>query len=116
MTPDHIAEIALIEVSRLQRSALAMPTFNWTKDDHAGWRCEMPGNVTLWACPDRFASGFIPRAARGTKWRAGCNHWNEATRTVSRYGRDAYTYLQPTADAAKRLAQEIYTETINAAR
>lgn len=88
-----------------------MARYPWTRDTgNAGWRCEMPGDVTLLATPDRLARGLTARPARGTSWRAQCSHWCEATRTMSRFGRDAYADLQPDAKAAMRLAEAIYEE------
>lgn len=82
--------------------------FNWQKDEYGCWQAQMPNNVTLVAVPDRFAKGFPPMPARGTKWRAACNHWDEASRTLSRYGRDEYMNMQDSAKEAMRLAEEIY--------
>lgn len=81
----------------------------WMKDG-AGWRCEMPGNITLFATPDRTTGLFGAKAARGTKWRAGATHWDEATRTASRFGRDVYMTLCDDAKSAKSLATSIYLE------
>lgn len=81
--------------------------FNWVPKD-GGFRCTMPGDVTLVATPDRYAKGLTPKAARGTKWHAQATHWNERTRTSSRYGRDEYLNLQDGAKDAMRLAEDIY--------
>lgn len=78
--------------------------FNWIAVD-GGYRAEMPGNIALSVSPDRFKNG---KPARGTKWHAQATHWNERTRTASRYGRDEYCNLQDSANAAKRLAEDIY--------
>ncbi|QIG73334.1 hypothetical protein EVC03_026 [Rhizobium phage RHph_Y5A] len=83
--------------------------FNWVPQD-GGFRCEMPGNVTLVVTPDRIAKGIAMKPARGTKWHAQCTHWDERTSTASRYGRDEYLNLQGTSRAAMRLAEDIYME------
>lgn len=79
--------------------------FNWEQRANGDWVCEMPANITLVAVPDRYKGG---KPARGTKWRAACNHWNERTRTLSRYGRDEYMNPQNSAKAAMKLAEDIY--------
>jgi hypothetical protein len=81
----------------------------WIKSG-AGWRCEMPGNITLFAVPDRTVGLFGDRVARGSKWRAGVTHWCERTSTASRYGRDVYDQLCATAIEAKSLATATYLE------
>lgn len=81
--------------------------FDWRPVD-GGFQAEAPGNVTLVVTPDRYAKGIAPKAARGTKWRAQCSHWDERTRTMSRYGRDEYLNLQDDVKAAMRLAEDIY--------
>jgi len=84
-----------------------MSGFNWIEQD-GGFRCKVSDTVTLAVTPDRYARGFQSKAARGTKWHAQATVWHEPTRTASRYGRDEYCNLQGTADAAKRLAEDIY--------
>jgi len=86
-----------------------MSKMAWEKDG-AEYVCRI-GEITLWASPVSYAKGFAPKPARGTKWRAGCNHWSESTRCMSRYGRDAYDTLLSSAEEAKRLAETIYNET-----
>lgn len=83
-----------------------MTRFDWTQADGAIWTAKI-GNVTLVASPDHYKAG---KPARGTKWHAQCTHWDEATRTASRFGRDVYMDLQPTARDARRLAETIYNE------
>lgn len=83
-----------------------MSRFDWIKADNGVWTAKI-GDVTLVASPDMFRNG---KPARGTKWHAMCTHWSDAARTASRFGRDVYMDLQPTAKAAKRLAEQIYTE------
>ena len=90
--------------------------FTWIKDGFGGYQAAMPDNVTLVVSPDRLAKGFIPKAARGTQWRAACCHWDESTRCMSRFGRDAYGEMQPNAKAAMRLAEAIYMEAIEPAK
>lgn len=81
--------------------------FDWQAVD-GGFQAKMPWDVTLVVTPDRYAKGFTPKAARGTKWHSQASHWCERTRTMSRYGRDEYGNLQDTVEAAKRLAEDIY--------
>lgn len=80
--------------------------FDWFRIDQGEWTCQI-GPVRLVAAPDVKRNG---KPARGTKWHAMCTHWNAATATATRFGRDVYMDLQPTAQAAKRLAEQIYTE------
>lgn len=84
---------------------MSRPRFDW-QFDGAVWTAKI-GDITLVAAPDRYRFG---KPARGTKWHAAVNHWDERTRTVSRFGRDVYMDLQPTAQAAKRLAETVYQE------
>lgn len=86
-----------------------MTSIKWNADG-AGFKAEMPGNVTLFAVPDRTKGLFGEKAARGTLWRAGASHWDAATSTVSRYGRDAYGEMQADARSAKALAASVYAE------
>lgn len=89
---------------------MSRPRFDWIKADNGVWTAKI-GDVTLVASPDRYRFG---KPARGTKWHAAVNHWDERTRTVSRFGRDVYSDLQPTAHDARRLAEQIYSEaTVN---
>lgn len=83
-----------------------MSRFNWVQNDNAVWTAEI-GDLTLVAAPDRYKGS---KPARGTQWHAAVNHWNASTRTVSRFGRDVYVDVQPTARAAKRLAETVYLE------
>lgn len=83
--------------------------YEWTKKG-ASYHCELPGNVTLVASPDQYAKGFMPKAARGTKWRAQASHWDASTSTISRYGRDEYMHPVASAKDAMKLAQSIYEE------
>ena len=83
--------------------------YQWIKNG-ATYRCELPGNVTLVASPDQYAKGFMPKAARGTKWHAQASHWDAATSCVSGYGRDEYMNLVASAKDAMKLAQSIYEE------
>ena len=85
---------------------MTRPRFDWTQADGAVWTAKI-GDLTLVAAPDRY-KGVKP--ARGTKWHAMCTHWNAATATATRFGRDVYMDLQPTAQAAKRLAETVYQE------
>ena len=82
--------------------------FNWQPYE-GGFRCEMPNEVTLVVTPDKYAKGFTPKPARGTLWNAQASQWDGKS-TISRYGRDEYGNLQPSAKAAMRLAESIYTE------
>lgn len=85
---------------------MSRPRFDWIQVDGAVWIAKI-GDITLVASPDRYRFG---KPARGTQWRAQCTHWNEATRTASRFGRDVYSDLQPTARDARRLAEQVYQE------
>lgn len=88
--------------------------FDWQKDNHGGYQAQMPDNVTLVVTPDRYAKGFSPKAARGTKWKAGASHWDETTRTLSRFGRDCYNEMKSSREEAMRLAESVYLEAVNA--
>lgn len=84
--------------------------FAWEPYD-AGFRCYLPNEITLVVTPDRYAKGFKPKAARGTGWHAQASQWDGKS-TISRFGRDEYGNLQPTAKDAMRLAESIYLEAI----
>ena len=88
-----------------------MKKYHWERTPDACWLCDF-GNITLMAVPDstRRQSMFTRRAASRTLWRAQASIWDEATRTISRYGRDAYQEPCATADEAKKLAEQIYEE------
>lgn len=88
---------------------MSRPRFDWTQADGAVWTAKI-GDITLVASPDRYRFG---KPARGTKWHAAVNHWDERTRTVSRFGRDVYSDLQPTSAAARKLAETVYLEAIS---
>lgn len=79
----------------------------WTKRE-AGFVAEL-GNITLFAMPDQTMQ-FGTKPKRGTTWRAGATHWDEATRTASRYGRDCYGEACKTKEDAMRLAERVYNE------
>jgi hypothetical protein len=83
--------------------------FNWVQGDTCAFRAEMPGDITLSAFPDRLTH-FGTKVARGTFWRAQASHWNEATRTVSRFGRDEYMVKHKTRHDAMRAAERIYID------
>lgn len=84
-----------------------MSGFLWEKQD-GGFRCRVSETVTLVVTPERLVRGFVPKAARGTKWHAQASRWDETSRTLSRFGRDEYMNLQESAAAAMRLAEDIY--------
>lgn len=88
--------------------------FDWQKDGAygAGHRATMPGEITLYVTPDR-TQAFGSKPARGTTWRAGASQWDEATRTISRYGRDEYGIQYKTAKDAMAAAERIYLEVTN---
>lgn len=86
--------------------------FNWVKDANAGHQVTMPGNITLFVSPDR-TKDFGSKPARGTTWRAGVSHWDEATRTISRVGRDEYCVQHKTAKEAMAAAERIYLDTVH---
>lgn len=81
--------------------------FNWANDAY-GWRCEMPGNVTLCVSPDR-TTGFLGKPARGTWWHAQASVWDGKS-TISRYGRDEYAVQHKTRQDAMRAAERIYID------
>ena len=84
-------------------------TFNWTQQD-AGLRAAMPDNVALYATPDHIKFG---KPARGTTWRAGASVWDEATRTMSRFGADVYGQQCASKADAMRLAERVYLAAVN---
>lgn len=84
-------------------------TFNWQKVD-AGFQAEMPDNVTLVATPDSTKGSFGEKPARGTAWRAQASHWNEATKTMSGFGRDEYSAKHASAKLAMQAAEKIYMD------
>lgn len=84
--------------------------FPWIRDG-AGWRADMPNAVTLYAAPEHIAGPLGGRrAARGSKWRAGASQWDEATRTISRYGRDRHGDFFDNGKAAMAAAESTYQE------
>lgn len=84
----------------------------WQKDTYCCWTAKI-GDITLFVSPDR-TTRFGTKAVRGTKWRAGVSHWDEQTRTMSRYGRDVYMQLCDSAKEAMRLAEVVYNEQLAA--
>lgn len=78
--------------------------FNWQPID-CGYRAEMPGDISLTVAAVDMSRG---KPKRGTKWRAQASHWDERTRTSTRYGRDEYMNAQASAKAAMRIAEDIY--------
>jgi len=90
---------------------MTKPKIPWVRKD-AGWRADMPGEVTLFAVPDRTKGLFGEKPARGTTWRAGVSRWDGATSTISSFGRDAYRETCADAKAAKALAESIYAEAL----
>jgi hypothetical protein len=87
-----------------------MIRFTWTRQD-GGFRATLPDNVTLVVTPAHYARHSL-KPARFTKWHAQCTHWDERTRTATRFGRDVYSDLQPTARDARKLAEAVYLEEI----
>lgn len=79
---------------------------SWQREG-AGWAAHK-GDVTLYATPDRTTGVLGDRPARGTKWRAGVSRWDEATRTISRHGRDCYSTLCGSAKEAQQLAEATF--------
>ena len=90
--------------------------YDWKRDPYGSWICDMPNAIRLVASPSRtqLRNGHWI-AARGANWTAQCSIWDAASRTVSRYGRDAWREQMPDAETAKALAVSIY-ETETAAR
>lgn len=86
-------------------------TFNWQKSYNCSMHAEMPDNITLVVSPDR-TTHFGTRVARGSSWRAQASHWDEATRTMSRFGRDEYSVQHKTAKDAMRAAESLYRDCI----
>jgi hypothetical protein len=84
--------------------------YEWTRDTYAGWICQI-GNVSLCASP-RLTSTRKGKlvAAANTSWQAQCSEWDAPSRTLSRYGRDAWKDRPTNAIEAKRLAESIYEE------
>jgi hypothetical protein len=88
--------------------------FKWVKDLYSPcYLCEMPDNVTLSASPE-YVTGFGTKAKRGTTWHAQASQWDQATRTISRFGREVYGEQQVSAVLAMRLAEKVYLEAIGA--
>jgi hypothetical protein len=83
--------------------------FAWESGAYAGFRAQMPGDVTLVVTPDR-TRAFGAKAARGTTWHAQASHWCEATSTMSRFGRDEYAVKHATAKDAIRAAEAIFND------
>lgn len=88
---------------------MAKSIFNWVRDEFAGYRAEMPGNITLVVSPD-CATHFGTKPKRGTTWRAQASHWDERTRTISRFGRDEYNTRHPNWKSAQSAAESIYLD------
>ena len=83
---------------------------DWKRAEHgAGWRADVGNNVTLFAAPCAL-NRRGDKAARGSTWRAGASHWDENTRTMSRFGRDSYMELCADSKEAMRLAECIWNE------
>lgn len=78
--------------------------FDWVPQD-GGFRAYVSASVTLCVSPDRIKNG---KPSKGTTWRAQATHWNERTKTASRYGRDEYCNTQSSAKDAMRVAENIY--------
>lgn len=84
------------------------------REGDAAYIADMGRNVSLFVSPER-TRGFMGEPARGTKWRYGASHWNEATRTVSAWGvRDPWRELCDTKAEAMRKAAELYADSIAA--
>ena len=83
----------------------------WQKDGLGYWTATI-GNITLCASPDRVRYG---KPVRGTKWHAGVSSWDEASRTISRFGRDVYGDLCDSAKEAMRLAELVYNDALREA-
>ena len=82
----------------------------WNKNQDGSFTAQVEDNTSLNVVPVHYAKGFIAKPARGTKWRACISHWDEATRTISRFGRDVYMTHLDTAKEAMVLAEEVYRE------
>lgn len=83
----------------------------WEKEQNgygAGYRANMPNEVTLCVTPDN-TTRFGSKPKRGTTWRASASQWDEATRTMSRFGRDEYSVRHASYKDAMRAAEAIYT-------
>lgn len=78
----------------------------WVRDG-AGWRAEI-GVITLYASPEHTTGVLGDKPKRGTTWRAGVSQWDEATRCLSRYGRDCYSDICANANEAMRLAETTF--------
>ena len=87
-----------------------MIRFDWQplQDGQVGWSCRID-DVTMFAVPQNTRNG---KPVRGGRWRAGVTHWDEATWSATRFGRDVHSDLQPTARDARKLAEAVYLEEI----
>jgi hypothetical protein len=80
--------------------------FDWQKNE-MGWKCELPGEVTLFASPNQ-TTHFGAKPKRGTKWRAGASVWDVTTNIMSRFGQDIYNIQFDNAKDAMNRAELIY--------
>ena len=85
--------------------------FPWQPNPYAGFEAVLPDNITLVVSPDQ-TKGFQPQAKRGTTWRAQASHWDGATKTISRFGRDEYRVQHKTKQEAMRAAERIYEDAV----
>ena len=80
----------------------------WIKCPYTmGWKADVGDNVTLVASPSIVVKG---KPKRGTSWSASASQWDASTRTLSRYGRDAYMIKCKSYREAMHLAECIYNE------
>lgn len=85
--------------------------FNWTPNSSgAGFVAKMQGAVTLVVTPDHVTGLFGEKPRRGTTWHAQASHWDAATTTMSRFGRDEYGVTHKTFKDAMRAAEAIYRD------
>jgi len=82
---------------------------DWQPSEYGPGFVAVLGEVTLFAMPEQTAH-FGTKPKRGTLWRFGCTHWDEATRCASRYGRDTYGRETASAKEAMRAAETVYNE------
>lgn len=86
--------------------------FDWKPVDYGrGFRAEMPDAISLNVAPNQTVA-FGTKPARGTSWCVSISRYEEATRTIYRFGRDTYGIEHRTAKDAMRAAEQVYLEEV----